>query len=59
MSVTTFHGVVGNGQIRLHGDPRLSEKAKEYAVIPDIEITQSATVGSARLVHSERATDFE
>src|SRR5437660_1646595 len=35
MSVTTFEGVVENGQIRLPADICLPEKAKVYVIIPN------------------------
>ena len=35
MSVTTFEGVVENGQIRLPGDIVLPERAKVYVIIPN------------------------
>jgi hypothetical protein len=59
MSVTTIEGVVENGQIRLPARVRLPEKAKVYVVVPDSEVTFFAYIGSPRLVHSEKASDFE
>ncbi len=38
MSVTTFQGIVENGQVRLPADVNLPEKAKVYVVVvPDFE----------------------
>ena len=59
MRVTTFEGIVENGQIRLPATVRLPEKAKVYVVIPDVEIQTVAYIGSPRLVHPEQAADFK
>ena len=59
MKVTTFEGVVENGQIRLPANVRLPEKAKVYVVIPDVEVETVAYIGSPRLVHPEQAADFK
>ncbi len=37
MSVTTFQGIIENGQVRLPANIVLPEKAKVYIVVPDIE----------------------
>jgi len=37
MSVTTFQGIVDNGQVRLAADVHLPENAKVYVVVPDFE----------------------
>ena len=59
MKVTTFEGVVENGQIRLPAAIRLPEKAKVYVVIPDVEVQTVAYIGSPRLVHPEQVVDFK
>lgn len=59
MKVTTFEGIVENGQVRLPPDVRLPEKTKVYIVIPDLETGGAAYVGSPRLAHPEQAMDFE
>jgi hypothetical protein len=59
MRVTTFEGIVENGQIRLSDSVRLPEKAKVYVVVPGSEEFPAAYVGSPRLVHREQAADFE
>jgi hypothetical protein len=59
MKVTTFEGVVENGQIRLPANVRLPEKAKVYVVIPDAEVEVVAYIGSPRLAHPEQAADFK
>jgi len=58
MKVTTFEGVVENGQIRLPAGVRLPDKAKVYVVIPDLEVRPVAYIGSPRLAHPEQITDF-
>jgi broad specificity polyphosphatase/5'/3'-nucleotidase SurE len=37
MSVTTYQGIVEDGQVRLAEDIRLPENAKVYVVVPDAE----------------------
>jgi len=59
MKVTTFQGIVENGQIRLPAHVRLPEKAKVYVVIPDVEIPSLAYIGSPRLAHPEQIVDFK
>ena len=59
MRVTTFEGIVENGQIRLPATVRLPERAKVYVVIPDVEIQTVTYIGSPRLVHPEQAADFK
>jgi hypothetical protein len=59
MKVTTFEGVVENGQIRLKTNVRLPDKTKVYVVVPDFETEQVAHIYSPRLVHPEQATDFK
>lgn len=59
MPVSTFEGIVENGQIRLRGNVTLPEKTNVYVVIPDLEVTlPEARVYSPRLVHPEQANDF-
>jgi len=59
MGVTTFEGIVENGQIRLPAAVRLPERTKVYVVIPDVEVQPVAYIGSPRLVHPEQAADFK
>lgn len=59
MGVTTFEGIVENGQIRLPAAVRLPERTKVYVVIPDCEVQSIAYIGSPRLVHPEQAADFK
>jgi hypothetical protein len=59
MKVTTYEGIVENGQIRLPAKVQLPEKAKVYIVIPDVEARPVAYIGSPRLAHPEQAEDFK
>jgi len=59
MKVTTFEGIIENGQIRLPANVHLPEKAKVYVVVPDIEMAQIAYINSPRLAHPEQAEDFK
>jgi hypothetical protein len=59
MSVTTFEGIVKNGQIRLPANVRLPENAKVYVVVPNVETPKPAYIGTPRLVHPEQAADFK
>lgn len=58
MAISTFEGIVENGQIRLCGEVTLPEKTKVFVVIPDFEAAAKAHVHSPRLVHPEQAADF-
>jgi hypothetical protein len=59
VSVTTFRGIVENGQIRLASSVRLPEKATVFVVVPDTEEPQGSNIVSPRLVHPEQAADFK
>jgi hypothetical protein len=59
MKVTTLPGIVENGQIRLPENVHLPEKTTVYVVIPGIELTAPAYIGSPRLRHPEQAKDFQ
>ena len=37
MSITTFQGMIENGQIRFTTDVKLPEKTKVYIVVPEFE----------------------
>ena len=58
MSVTTFEGVVENGQIRLAADACLPEKAKVYVIIPNSAVPLPASMASPRLAHPKYAIPF-
>jgi hypothetical protein len=58
MAISTFEGVVENGQIRLRDEVKLPEHAKVYVVIPDLELEHPVRIYSPRLVHREQAEKF-
>lgn len=58
MAISTFEGVVKDGQIRLRDKVQLPENTEVYVLIPDFESSPSARVPSPRLVHPEQASDF-
>ena len=58
MAISTFEGVVKDGQIRLRDNVTLPENAEVYVVIPDFESVPRAYVHSPHLVHPEQDADF-
>lgn len=58
MTLSTFEGIVENGQIRLRDNVTLPENTKVYVIIPDLETAPQAHVSSPRLAHPEQAADF-
>ncbi|MCZ6633990.1 MAG: hypothetical protein O7G87_11340 [bacterium] len=58
-TITTFEGVVENGQIRLDSSVRLPDKTKVYVVVPEFEGQVIPRISSPRLVHPEQAVDFK
>ena len=58
MAISTFEGVVKNGQIRLRDNVQLPEDTQVYVVIPDFAPLPRARVPSPRLVRPEQAADF-
>ena len=58
MAVSTFEGVVKNGQIRLRVNVTLPEDTEVYVLIPDFEAVPRAHIDTPRLVHPEQAADF-
>jgi hypothetical protein len=56
MAVTTFEGIVENGQIRLITNVQLPEKTKVYVVVPSVDKKKVARIVSPRLVHPEDIT---
>ena len=58
MPISTFEGIVENGQIRLCEKVALPEKTRVYVVIPDLETAPEAHIYSPHLVHPEQADDF-
>ena len=58
MQVTTFEGIIKNGQVQLTEDVKLPESAKVYVVVPNVE-RKTARIMSPRLVDKKRLKDFE
>jgi hypothetical protein len=58
MSVTTYEGVVENGQIRLDPEIELPEHVRVYVVVPDAGSRSVARIMSPRLAHPEQV-DFQ
>ena len=58
MSVTTFEGIVEDGQIRLSTGVRLPDKTRVFVVVPDLQVEPVARIVSPRLAHSQQAADF-
>jgi len=58
MAISTFEGVVKDGQIRLRDNVQLPEDTEVYVVIPDFAALPQARVPSPRLVRPEQAADF-
>lgn len=58
MKVTTYEGIVENGQVRITSDACLPENTRVYIVVPVVETAESGYVGSPRLVHPQDARDF-
>ena len=58
MAVSSFEGIVENGQIRLLENVTLPEKTRIFVVIPDLESALKAHIYCPRLAHPEQADDF-
>ena len=59
MKVTTFEGIIENGQIRLPANVHIPEKTKVYVVVPNVETQPASHISSPRLAHPEQVRDFE
>lgn len=60
MPLSTFEGIVENGQIRLRDNVALPEKTRVYVLIPETGVVEkTARVHSPRLAHSSQIGDFE
>lgn len=58
MSVTTFAGVVEDGQIKLAGGVRLPNHTEVYVVVPASQPANRLRMGSPRLSNPAQAQDF-
>jgi predicted DNA-binding antitoxin AbrB/MazE fold protein len=58
MKVITYEATVEAGQIKLLEPVHLPEHAKVYVVIPGVEARPRYDIGSPRLAHPEKVSDF-
>ena len=58
MTISTYEGVVENGQIRLRDNVTLPESTKVYVVVSGLDAAPKAHIHSPRLVHPEQSADF-
>ena len=59
MAISTFEGIVENGQIRLRDGVTLPEHARVYVIIPESAgVSSQPHVHSPRLARPEQAADF-
>ena len=58
MAISTFEGIVQNGQIRLRDNMTLPENTTVYVIIPGFVSVSKTHVYSPRLAHPEQAADF-
>jgi len=58
MGISTFEGVVKNGQIRLRDNVTLPENAQVVVVVSDFEPAPQAHVRTPHLRHREQTADF-
>ena len=59
MSVTTFEGVIENGQIRLPAGVVLPEKQTVFVVVPDAIPSTTRKLPGVRLANPDDAAKFE
>ncbi len=59
MSVTTFEGVVENGQVRLPAGVVLAEQQIVFVVVPDADQPVTRKLPGVRLADPADATKFE
>ena len=58
MKVTTYEGIVENGQIKLSEAVRLPERTRVYVIVPASESRPRFHIASPRLTHPQEAADF-
>jgi hypothetical protein len=58
MNLTTFEGIVEDGQIKLPENVHVPERTKVYVVIPGAAQPGETRWPSPRLAHHEQAQDF-
>jgi hypothetical protein len=59
MNVTTFEGIVENGQVKLPENVCVPERTRVYVVIPGVDQPRAIRLMSPRLAHPEQAQDFQ
>ena len=57
--LSTYEGVVENGQVKLPPEARIPETTRVYIVVPTGDSGRIPKIASPRLVHPEQAKDFE
>jgi len=57
--LSTYEGVVENGQVKLPPNATIPEKTRVYVLVPDADAQHISHIASPRLVHPEQAKDFE
>lgn len=57
--LSTYEGVVENGQVRLPPDADIPEKTRVYVLVPNGDTGLTQQIVSPHLVHPEQAKDFE
>lgn len=59
MSITTYEGIVEQGQIILKNGLRLRDKTTVYVVVPDSQTTTHPTIHTPHLTNPKQADDFK
>jgi spore germination protein YaaH len=59
MSVSTYQGIVENGQVRLAENIHLPENAKVYVIVPDVELNASGNKLDLAELVSRMPADYQ
>lgn len=59
MSVTTYQGIIENGQVRIAGNVRLPENAKVYIILPEVESNASVKKFDLAEMISRMPSDYQ
>jgi hypothetical protein len=59
MAITTYEGVVKQGQIHLKTKIRLPENTKVYIIVPGVEAKKTTAIYSPRLANQKQISDFQ
>ena len=57
--LATYEGVVENGHVTLPPDVDIPDKTHVYVLVPDAKTRKTYYIPGARLMHPEKAKDFE